>query len=368
MFTAKPRFSPGILVCLALLLPAIALAQSIPPGRELLNAGVREFKQGNYVQAAQYLRHAVAADPQSVLAHLYLAQSLYSQYIPGADGPDQLRAADEARAEWQTVLTLDPPNVTATASMASLYYNQKKYEEAEDWNKKVIALDPNNKEAFYTLGVLAWTRWYALDREARSTSNQRPEDPGPIGDAALRQQLKPTWLPVLDEGISNMQKALQLDPHYDDAMAYMNLLVRYRGDLLDTPDEWKAASDEADQWMQKSIDAKRAKAEQSTANASPPPSHRAPRVAPEVISANLITRVDPVYPPLARQARISGTVRFNITIGADGLVKNLQLVSGHPLLVSAAREAVAQYVYKPTLLNGEQIEVASSVSVLFENP
>jgi TonB family protein len=89
------------------------------------------------------------------------------------------------------------------------------------------------------------------------------------------------------------------------------------------------------------------------------------RVGNMVQERNLITQVDPLYPPLAMQARIQGLVRFNVVIGKDGRVANMQLVSGHPLLVAAAQNAVGQWVYKPTLLNGEPVEVVTQVDVNF---
>lgn len=89
------------------------------------------------------------------------------------------------------------------------------------------------------------------------------------------------------------------------------------------------------------------------------------RVGGNVQQANLIRKVTPMYPPLAKQARISGTVRFTAIIGRDGTIQNLQLVSGHPLLVPAAQEAVKQWVYRPTLLNGEPVEVITQIDVNF---
>ena len=89
------------------------------------------------------------------------------------------------------------------------------------------------------------------------------------------------------------------------------------------------------------------------------------RVTGRVQAANLIRQVPPEYPPLARQARIQGTVSLNAIIGKDGTVTNLQLVSGHPLLVQAALDAVKQWVYRPMLLNGEPVEVATDVQVNF---
>ena len=75
--------------------------------------------------------------------------------------------------------------------------------------------------------------------------------------------------------------------------------------------------------------------------------------------------MSPPYPPLAKQARISGTVRFTAIIGKDGTIQNLQLITGHPLLVQAATEAVKQWLYKPTLLNGEPVEVITQIDVNF---
>lgn len=101
----------------------------------------------------------------------------------------------------------------------------------------------------------------------------------------------------------------------------------------------------------------------------PPPKPKAPtgpvRVGGQVAEANLIRRVQPVYPPLAKSARVSGTVEFSAVISKEGNIENLQLVRGHPLLVNAAREAVLQWKYKPTLLNGQPVEVVTQIIVNF---
>jgi protein TonB len=96
-----------------------------------------------------------------------------------------------------------------------------------------------------------------------------------------------------------------------------------------------------------------------------PPTPQRIRVGGNVQQANLIKQPKPVYPPLAKQARIQGTVRFNAIIGKDGTIQNLQMVSGHPLLVPSAQEAVRQWVYRPTLLNGEPVEVQTQIDVNF---
>ena len=274
------------------------------------------------------------------------------QFVPGVDTPENLQFATDAMNEFQKVLDMEPGNVLALAGIASLYYNEKKFADAADWNRKVIAADPL----------------------------QRPEDPGPIANPQTRNSLKAQWLPILDEGIRDLDRALQIDPIYADAMVYVNLLIRYRADLDDSTEQWRADTATADAWMRRSLEAKKG------ANAAPPqdggvaggvtggvisgvpaPSSQPGtiRIGSNVSAANLTSKVEPLYPPLAKQARISGTVRLNVTIDKEGHVENLTLISGHPLLVQAAREAVQKWTYKPTLLNGNPVKVLTTVDVNF---
>ena len=102
--------------------------------------------------------------------------------------------------------------------------------------------------------------------------------------------------------------------------------------------------------------------------AAPPPPKVVPKrvtVGGNVQAARLVNKVQPIYPPLARQTRISGTVKLHAIIGKDGTVQQLQMVSGHPLLVQAALDAVRQWRYQPTLLNGEPVEVDTEIDVIF---
>jgi periplasmic protein TonB len=79
----------------------------------------------------------------------------------------------------------------------------------------------------------------------------------------------------------------------------------------------------------------------------------------------LISQVSPVYPPLAKQARLQGEVVLEAVISREGGVTNLKVVAGHPLLVEAALTAARQWKYRPTLLNGQPVEVVSQVTVPF---
>ena len=101
---------------------------------------------------------------------------------------------------------------------------------------------------------------------------------------------------------------------------------------------------------------------------SPPvPVTRAPmRVGGKVQAAKIVHQVTPVYPPLARQARISGIVRLEAVISRSGTIESLQVMTGHPLLTQAALDAVRQWVYQPTQLNGQPVEVLTQIEVNFK--
>lgn len=235
--------------------------------RDNLNRGVQAYKNAKYPEAIDYFQKAVQLDPTFTTTHLYLATAYMTQYIPGAESPENVHLWDNAYNEFQNVLKLEPANTLATASIASLYFNQKKLDDAATWNKKLIAIDPQNKDAYYTLGVIAWTQWLVPDREARNKMNMKPEDPGPLKDKKVREELKAKWKPVLDEGVADMQKALDIDKEYDEAMAYMNLLIRYRADLDESTEEYKKDTDLADSWVQKALATKKIKAERLPKNA-----------------------------------------------------------------------------------------------------
>lgn len=102
--------------------------------------------------------------------------------------------------------------------------------------------------------------------------------------------------------------------------------------------------------------------------APPPPKPKLTgplRVGGNVQAARIINRVQPMYPPLARQTRISGTVRLHAIIGKDGTIQQLEVMSGHPLLQQSALDAVRQWRYQPTLLNGDPVEVDTTIDVIF---
>jgi tetratricopeptide (TPR) repeat protein len=251
--------------------------------RDNLNQGVNAFKAGKYTEAADAFKQAIDLDPDLPSARLYLATAYMTQYVPGSEAPENKRNADSALKEFQTALNsnLDDKNkLLAMESLANLHYNMKDYSKAVEWNKKVIAADPKNKEAYYTLGVIAWSQFVPSWREARATQGIKPEDPGPLKETKpakakkgappepdLKADLKSKYWQSLTDGIDDEKKALEVDPDYENAMAYMNLLIRYRADLRDTREEYLADAKEADGWVQKALETTKKKAAKKSAAA-----------------------------------------------------------------------------------------------------
>jgi tetratricopeptide (TPR) repeat protein len=233
--------------------------------RDQLNKGVQSFKNAQYDQAVEHFKTAVQLDPSFNVARLYLATGYMNQYIPGAESTENMQKAQAAHDEFIKVLEAEPKNTVALASVAMLYLQQKKWDESKQWYEKLVAVDPNNKEAFYSLGFIAWSKWYPEYGTARAKLGMKPEDPGPIKDKKVKEELKAQHLPAINEGLKNLERALQLDPEYDDAMAYVNLLTRERADLVDTQEEYKKEIEVADNWIQKALQAKKAKAERKPA-------------------------------------------------------------------------------------------------------
>ena len=238
--------------------------------RDQLNRGVAAYKSARYAEAIENFKTAIALDPANPNARLYLATAYMTQWIPGAESPENVQLATQAKKEFEEVLSKDPKDKVALASLASLAFNQSsslsgdeknaKLDEARDWNQKLIQADPKNKEAYYSLGVIAWSKWYPVLGKTRAELGMKPEDPGPIKDKKLREELKQQYSGIIEDGIQNLNKALEVDPEYDDAMAYLNLQIRERADLADSPDQYKEQIKVADDWVQKALETKKKKA------------------------------------------------------------------------------------------------------------
>ena len=228
--------------------------------RDQLNKGVQAYKNAKYELAIEHFKNAVALDPRLLNARLYLATAYAQQYVPGADTPENNQMGQQAIEEYKKVLQADPGNTNSVKGIASLYFNMKKFDQAKEYHEKAKQLDPNDPEEYYSIGVIDWTESYAPRQEERAKLGLKPDEP--LKDKKVCESLRERNLSKVDEGIQNLNRALQLRPDYDDAMAYMNLLYREKADLeCGDPDARAADLKTADDWVDKTMATKKAKAE-----------------------------------------------------------------------------------------------------------
>jgi tetratricopeptide (TPR) repeat protein len=257
-----------------LTLAAVALALFSSVGcnklraRDQLNKGVQAYKNTHYEEAINHFQQAVELDPKLLNARLYLATAYVGQYIPGVDSPENVRVAEQAIDQFQRVIDAKPSReqkVNSAKGIASLYFNMKKFEEAKKFNHMVSDLDPNDADPYYSIGVIDWTQSYAPRMEERAKLGLKPEEhlnPKNKDQKKVCDELRQKNMPAIQEGIDSLKKAIELRPDYDDAMAYMNLMYREKGDL--ECDDLAARAEDlktADSWLDKNLAVRKAKAE-----------------------------------------------------------------------------------------------------------
>jgi len=259
---------------LTLVAVALALFSSLGcdklKARDQLNKGVKAYKDNHYEQAIDHFQTAVQLDPNLLVGRMYLATAFVSQYIPGVDSPDNLRTAQQAIDEYQKVIDANPSReqkVTCAKGIAYLYLNMKKWDDAKKYYRMASDLDPNDPEPYYSIGVIDWTACYQPRMEERAKLGMKPEEHLSASNKDQKKvcaELKVKNAPAIQEGIDSLNKAVQLRPDYDDAMAYMNLMYRERADV--ECEDQAARTDDlktADHWVDETLRVKKAKAEKA---------------------------------------------------------------------------------------------------------
>ena len=241
--------------------------------RDLLNKGVAAFKNGQYDAAIEDFKQAKELDPDLLNARLYLATAYASQYIPGAPSQENVRRGEEAINEFKGVLEKDPNNLSAIDGIGSILFQMsgqpfdpKKFEESKSYHLKHIELKPNDPEPYYWIGVIDWTLAFRGNGELRAAYNKehinkqiKETDPLP---PSVRAEYVTKYGALVDEGINMLQKAIQIKPDYDDAMAYLNLLYRRKADMVDSAEERAKYQKMADELVDKVKEIKQKRAEQ----------------------------------------------------------------------------------------------------------
>lgn len=260
------KTSTRVLAAAALALALFSLAGCNKlRARDQLNKGVQAYKNAKYEEAIERFKNAVNYDPSLINARLYLATAYAQQFIPGAETPDNNRNAEQAIEQFKQVIDEHPgrdAEVNSLKGIASLYLNQKKFDQAKEYYQKVTQLDPNDPEAYYSVAVIDWTQAYQPRMEERAKLGLKPEDP--LKDQKVCALLKDKNSAVVQDGMDNLDKALKLRPDYDDAMAYYNLMWREKADIeCGDPAAREADLKQADDWVDKTMATKKAKAEKA---------------------------------------------------------------------------------------------------------
>jgi tetratricopeptide (TPR) repeat protein len=229
--------------------------------RDQLNKGVQSYKNARYEEAISHFKRAVELDNKLLNARLYLATAYAQQYIPGADTEDNNRMANSAIEEYKNVLQSDPNNVGSVKGIAYLYLQMKKFDQAKEYYKKAAQIDPKDPETYYSVAVIDWTEAYQPRMEERAKLGLKPTEP--LKDKKICEALKSKSEAAVEDGIQMLNQALQLRPDYDDAMAYMNLLYRERADYNCNNEQSVADLKTADEWVDKTMATKKAKAEKA---------------------------------------------------------------------------------------------------------
>ncbi len=235
--------------------------------RDQQNQGVHDFGSAKYSDAVEHFTKAVQLDPTNSTAVSYLATAYYAQWIPGAESPQNKEFADHAREEFKKVLDLNPKDTTALSYLGNMAYQEAlplpddqkiaKFNEAADWFHKQLEADPNNKQAYYYLGVIAYGKWHPQLMLAELNLHMKSDEPGPLKDKKVKDQLRQDYGPIVDQGIADLKKAIDIDHDYADAMVYEQLLIREKAYLDDDRQDYDKEVAMADQIRDQSMDAKR---------------------------------------------------------------------------------------------------------------
>jgi tetratricopeptide (TPR) repeat protein len=240
--------------------------------RDELNKGVAAYRDGKYDQAIEFFKDAKENDPTLMNARLYLATAYATQYIPGAPSDENIRMGQAAVKEFQDVLSVDGNNISAIDGIGSILFNmagtpytRSRFEESKTYHMKHIALKPEDPEPYYWIGVIDWTLSYRANLELRGKWRLDHAGKALKDDDAMPPDIRDTYIKengqMIDEGIDNLKKALDLRPDYDDAMAYQNLLLRRKADEATSPDERASLLKQADDFVEKAKEIKQKKME-----------------------------------------------------------------------------------------------------------
>ncbi|MGA7342852.1 MAG: tetratricopeptide repeat protein [Terracidiphilus sp.] len=200
--------------------------------RDQLNKGVDAYKSARYEEAIDHFQRATQLDPTLPMAKTYLATALAQNVVPGLDTPENLKTANQSIAIFEEVLSRDPNDVNSMKQIAGIYFSIKNLDQAKEWQKKVLAVDPKDPEAAYTIGVIDWTKAHENKLKALQEAGLNDDGKGNIkAPKKVMEPLSQENAPLVEEGLQYLNQAVANRANYDDAMQYLNLIYRNKADV-----------------------------------------------------------------------------------------------------------------------------------------
>jgi len=223
--------------------------------RDQLNKGVAAYKNARYEEAIGHFQKATQLDPNLPMAKSYLATALAQNVVPGLDTADNMKTAQQAIDIFQEVLAKDPSDVNSLKQIAGIYYNIKKLDEAKSWQKKVLAVDPKDPEAAYTIGSIDWTLAHENTLKALEPAGVTDDGEGNVkAPKKVMEPLKAENGALVEEGLQYLNQAVANRANYDDAMTYLNLIYRRKADVdYGNPAAVKQDIAAAEEWRAKAM-------------------------------------------------------------------------------------------------------------------
>lgn len=231
--------------------------------RDHLNKGVEAYKSAHFEEAINHFQQATELDPSLPMAKTYLATALSQNVVPGLTDANNMKTANQAIALFQEVLNKDPNDANSAKNIASIYFSTDNFDKAKEWQKKVLAIDPKDAEAAYTIGVIDWTLAHKNALAALTAANATDDGEGnaKAGKKAL-QEIKDKNAAVVEEGLQYLNQAVANRANYDDAMTYLNLIYRRKADIdFENASAVKADVAAAKDWSAKAMGTRKANEE-----------------------------------------------------------------------------------------------------------
>lgn len=223
--------------------------------RDLLNQGVEAYKKEQYQNAIALFTKSTELDPSSVMARLYLGTAYAQLVVPEDLSAKNLRIAKSAIDSFQIVLLKNPADVNTLKQIASVYYSIQKFNQAKDFQNQVLARNPKDAEAEYTIGVIDWQLSYKNAVGILAGVGLKDDGMGNTAkDNVTCMKLREVNAALVDDGIMHLGRAVDLQSDYSDAMAYLNLTYRRKADLECGDDSSRKYDvDEAEAWRNRSV-------------------------------------------------------------------------------------------------------------------